>query len=332
MFIPLAMRNMGVDYEEYVRGYLSTSVNWSYFWHKYLGRPEPLYVLLNYLARWTFHNYQGVNIICAALSVGFTFAGIYKFKDKVNIGAAIWCFGFLYYIMMYGLNRMMISVSIISWAWQYYFSRNTKKFIIWSVISGLFHYAGLLMIPLYFVLKWMEGKSFTLKSIKWFRMIFSVFAILTIIYVVVPKIFGNYIWFIRYSKYFELSFNLSALNNNAATYLLVILVIVYRKKLSDYLEEYKSLITMLFMYIVLSFASVIMPIHRITYYFYPVCVILYSAIPTAGVLSFGNGHKKIISNIVYYLMILLMGFLWIYQFLSNDLWGRFLIPYRWGTL
>ncbi len=330
MFVPLAFRSVGVDYEEYIKGYASTAVNWSTYWSGYLGRPEPLYALLNYIARWIFGDFQGVNILCALLSIAFTFAGIYSYKDKVNLGLAIWCQGFLYYIIMFGLNRLMISVSIIAWTWKYYFSKNTAKFIIWAVIAGLFHYAALLMIPFYYVLRWMEGKSFSLKKVKWIRVILSITLILVVIYYYIPRLFGGFYWFARYSKYFDLSFTFSALNNNAGTYLIVFIVLIFRKPLAVYLDEYKSMLNMLIMYTVLSFACVIMPIHRLTYYFYPICILLYSAIPASGVLAGKRTNYKVTVNAVYILIVFIMGLLWIYQFLHNNLWGQYLIPYRWS--
>lgn len=331
MFVPLAMRDVGVDYDQYIISYLRTATDWSVYWSNYILSPEPLYVVLNYMARGIFGSFQGVNFLCAILSIGFTFAGIYRFKDKVNLGTAVWCFGFLYYLMMYGLNRMMISVAIITWAWQYYFSRKPKTFIIWAIIAGLFHYAALLMIPFYFVLKWMESRKFSIHNIKWFRVIISVTLILVVIYRVVPTVFGGYYWFARYRGYFELSFTLSALNNNAATYLLILLVIIFRRVLTEYLDEYKPMISMIILYTVLSLACVIMPIHRITYYFYPICILLYGAIPAAGVLSTAErGHAQE-SNIIYFSIVFLMGVLWIYQFLHGDLWGQFLVPYKWGS-
>ena len=191
MLFPVAMRGIGVDYDVYVGGYNATSVNWDVYWKKYSWRPEPLYAVLNYLARWMFNSFQGVNILCAIISIGFTFAGLYKFKEKVNLGTAVWCFGFIYFIMFFGLNRMMIAVSIITWGWQYYFSNNTKKLFVWAIIAGLFHYSAFLMIPFYFILKWLEKKKITIKEIKWYKVIISVSIIFLLIYKVEGKTSKN---------------------------------------------------------------------------------------------------------------------------------------------
>ena len=55
MFFPLALRSVGVDYEMYGLTYESTAVGWQAYWSSYLGRPEPLYALLNFAARWIFN-------------------------------------------------------------------------------------------------------------------------------------------------------------------------------------------------------------------------------------------------------------------------------------
>lgn len=329
MFVPLAMRDVGVDYEEYIRGYLGTAVGWDYFWRSYLGRPEPLYVVLNFLARWIFGSFQGVNFLCAMITIGFTFAGINRIKDITNLGTTIWSVGFIYYIFMYGLNRMMISVAIITWAFQYYFSKKAKIFIFWSIVAGLFHYAALLMIAFYFVLRWMEGRSYSFKTIKWGRVIISVTAILVLIYRVVPTVFGGFYWFVRYSNYFTLSFTPAALNNNAPTFLLLILLILYRNGILEYLNDKKPMMAMMILYVVLSVSSIILPIHRITYYFYPICAILYGTIPASKVLSKENA---VAANMIYTFFIVVMGIIWLYLTLeTGDLWAPYLVPYKWGS-
>lgn len=330
MLLPLAMRGIGVDYDVYVGGYNATSVNWADYWRNYSWRPEPLYAFLNYLARWLFNGFQGVNILCAIISIGFTFAGLYKFKEKINLGTAVWSFGFIYYIMMFGLNRMMIAVSIITWGWQYYFSKSTKKLFAWTVVAGLFHYSAFLMIPFYCILKWVEKKKITIKDINWYKVIIAVSIVFLLIYIIIPVVFGGFSWYNRYSSYFNLTFNPSALNNNAATYLLIVLVVVYKRSLLNYLDEYKSMIAIMVLYVVLSLACMIMPIHRITYYFYPICVLLYSAIPPSGVLTGNNKAHRTIASILFLLIILCMGVLWIFQFMKSDLWGEIIVPYKIG--
>ena len=135
LFIPLALRDCGVDYEVYQRTYYSTAnLSWTDYWRLYNGRPEPLYAVLNCIASKIFHSFQWVNILCALLSIHYTYAGIYQFKDTLNLGISVWSFGFTYYIMMYGLNRMMIAVSLVTWAYHYWIEKKTVKYIIWIVI------------------------------------------------------------------------------------------------------------------------------------------------------------------------------------------------------
>jgi len=333
LFFPLAMRDCGVDYEEYYRTYLSTATrSWEVYWSLYIGRPEPLYSVLNFAADYIFKSYQGVHILCAAISIGFSYAGYYKFKDKVSLTLAIWTFGFNYYIMMYGLNRMMLAVSIITWAYHYWIEKKTIKFIIWAIIAGLFHYSAFLMIPLYFVLLWIDKRQTLLQGLKWGRVFISVALIFIVIYRVVPQVFSGFSWFVRYQQYFILSTTFEALNNNIQTYPTVLFAIVFRKRIEKYLQD-RKILNMLYIYAMLCAVSVIMPVHRICYYFYPCIGLLNGVIPSSAYDYYNTRESAVQNNIFFNFAMIAVGIFAIWLITCYGIhWAPYINPYKMGHL
>lgn len=331
LFIPLAMRDCGVDFDEYYKTYLSiANRSWSNYWSEYNGRPEPLYAVLNYVADKLFGSFQGVLFLCAVLSICFTYFGLYKFKDQINLGIAVWSFGFTYYLMMYGLNRMMIAVAIVTWSYHYWLENNTKQYFFWIVVAGLFHYSAFLMIPFYYLVMWIDKKDIVLRSINWARVAIVVIIIFVLIYQVVPRLFGHYPWFIRYEQYFSLSITLEALNNNLKTFPTIVFAVVFNKKIESYLQD-KKMLQMLYIYVALMIVSVIMPVHRLCYYFYP-CIILLNGIIPHVCLSYYNNREAALKNyIVFMLLLIVVGLFAIWLITCYGIhWAPYLNPYRMG--
>lgn len=330
--LPLALRGIGVDYERYQIMYLYSATPWSQFWQSYTYQPEPLYMVLNYVARWTFDSFQGVNVLCALITVGFTYAGLYYYKETISLGLSVWTVGFTYYIMMYGLNRIMIAIGIIMWAFHYWLERKTVKFIIWIAIAGLFHYSAFLMIPFYLINLWMESRTASVKTINWIKVIIGVVLIFLIVYRVVPALFGSYPWFVRYKKYFQLTINMSAINNHYMTYPIIAFAVIYRNRLKYYWKDI-DIINPLYLYIILIAVSVIFPVSRIIYLFYPYIVILNGSITTSSWsledIQYRSNNHIIQNNLIYYCSMIMLGLFSIWMIVCNSgNWAPFINPYK----
>lgn len=328
LLIPLALRGMGVDYESYTLMYYKVSdVTWGSYWDDYIGKPEPFYALLNFFAYWFFDDYQGVNILCAVLSIFFTYAGLFKFRREINLGVAVWSFGFIYYLMMYGLNRMMIALSIITYAYPYFMAGKNKKMIFWSVIAGMFHYSAFLMIPFGFFLNWMRRHNKNgILNFRKFMSIIGIAMVFIFIFTLTPKIFSSFNWFTRYEIYFQLNIEPAALNNNWMTYPAVFLVVLFSRQFFEIFKQYKNIINAVFVFIFVSLVSVIMPVHRLCYYFYPAIVLIYS--------SFSRTIKDVldISLMLYFIVLFFLGVMSIYVYtVYNQLWAPFINPYQMGN-
>lgn len=334
LVLPLGLRGMGVDYTEYVKTYNNTvDKGWYLYWRQYTGRPEPLYALLNFVSFWIFRSYQGVNILCAVFSIGFTYAGIYKLRDKTNLGITIWCFGFLYYIFMYGLNRMMIAVALYTWAYQYYLRGKRNKYFIWCIIAGLIHYSGFLMIPFYYAMKWFENRENHKMLLKKIEAVSLVIIVFIMIYYLAPRIFGGFSWFARYKMYFYFHFDYRALNNNIMLFFLLPIILLFGKRLRRYLGQNENLLTMFYLGIMLAFISTLLPLHRLCYFIFPCGALLYGAVPHAlvNVQSLRGYERRKWFTLFYLMGLIIMGSLWIYRLTVMDgLWAPYITPYIWG--
>jgi len=328
LFIPLAFRGGGVDHISYVNYYNTIDNLREIYLPVYNGTPEPLFVVINYIAVYIFGNMQYVYIISALITMSFTYKAFSRMYGRINIGLCIFLFGTSYYLFMYGLVRMFIAVSIITYAYKYIEEKKTLKFIAFSCLAGLFHYSAFLMIPLYFAITYkMNYDKELLKKNRthYFQIFFiysAVFLVLYYLFPIVAKSFGIYE---RYAVYFNSSGNIFTIISIADKFFLIILVLIYKEQI------YKTIINgflyskMLWLMVIIILFSLLLPITRLSYFFYPSCIYLYSAIP------------KIISNKassasaavgLYYIVLSIMGLSWlVYSVFSANSWVLNLIPY-----
>lgn len=330
LFLPLAMRGMGVDYINYQAQYnWITSSTWSTYWNKYTGNPEPLYVVLNFLANQLFQSYQGVNIFCALIGIAATCVGIYQYRNYINIGLSVWCFGFLLYIFMYGLNRLMIAVPLVMLSYKYLVKKNFFKYCMVIAVAGLFHYSAFLMIPFYFVIKWMDLEKMLIKGTKKIKIVCGVSVALGFVYFMAPKIFGGFSWFARYKGYFELEFRRTAIYTNAPVIVVLIVFFFLRKPISKWWENNKSIVSMTRLIVVLIAICLFFQIHRIIYLLYPCIVLLCGSIPK--ILKTRYQQMNIV--IAFYSVMILLGVCWIYyETVVEPQWAPFINPYILGGI
>jgi len=330
LFFPLALRGMGVDYDMYVLTYeKAEAMSIFQYMEEYNGRPEILYVLLNYAAKIIFNDYIGVNALCAALSVGITYVAVYYFRKSINLPITIWAVGFTFYMLMYGLNRMMISVAIIFYSYKLFIEKKYKRLALCVIIAGLFHYAAFLMFPFYILINWLNTKNVRKKIAVKLASVFLVALCFVVIYKVVPVIFGGFSWYGRYAQYFNLGIDIASINNNIMVYPLFILLLIFGDRLRKNNEHAKMLISMIYIFVILIIVAVIMPIHRIGYYFYPATSILY------GMMFKGIKHHGITENnrckALYTAIVMCYGLLVLVKFVFyTPTWTPNIIPYETG--
>ena len=333
LLIPLALRGMGVDYQNYILSYMDAAMRDPLeYWSAYEGRPEPLYAILNYVAFWTFGCFQGVNVLCAVLTIVPTFWAMSYFRNKVSIGLTVFAFGFSCYMLCYGLNRMMIAVAIVFSSYVAYIERKTVRYFMLVLIAGLFHYSAFIMMPMFLLLKWLEhGTSMTFfNGVK--RIVGVTLAMAAIIYIF-PKLTSSYSWHTRYDGYFVSRFSLSAINNSAQFFPVFLYVLLNTKRLEKYFDTQESLVSMVHLLIMLTIVGSIFSMHRLCYYLFPAGMLMYGVIPRAiKAEATGKYDKLRYGSTLAVLITLLYGGIWLARpyYTVDTLWMPYLEPYVLG--
>lgn len=277
--------------------------------------------VLAYLANWIFHSFFGVNWLCAFITILFTFLGLYKLKDYIHYGLTIWTIGFSYYIFMYGLNRIMIAVAIVTWAYHYLLDQKIKSFLFWVVVAGMFHYSAFIMIPVCIIAIIIDKNNV---SFPWEKILVLMVVLIALLYFVAPRILPMNSWAIKYKQYFQLQLVASSALNNASFFLLFIIIICSGKKMINITGKASFLVWYTDILFIFTILFTIFHIHRLSYYLFPCACMLYSRMPEVFIKS--NDNK---SAVLIYLCMFAMGIFFIYYNTTiNELWAPVITPYR----
>lgn len=333
LLMPVALRGMGIDYNQYFTLYgRITLTDPATYWSTYQGMPEPLYVVLNFVARAVFGSFQGVNVLCALLSIVPWYWTINYFRNKVSVSIVNFSFGFSYYMYLYGLNRMMIAVSIVSCAYVAYIERKPKTYFMIIMIASLFHYSAIIMFPMYFALRWIERTSI-IKGAKAIKYIMALALITGGILYVFPRLAGSFVWFGRYKEYFVSNANFSAINNSAPFFLAFLCLIVCPATLTKYLDDNGTLVSLGWMLILLTLFGAVYGMHRLCIHLFPAGVLIYGAVPRA-LAAEGAAQSSRSASMLMVLLLVAFGIVWMARpyYTVDTLWMPYLDPYRLGVL
>ncbi len=142
-FIFIAIRlNMGTDYSSYVDIFNEISNG------KDL-RIEYGYTLLNKLVQIVGLNVQWVFAIMGFFTIYYSYRSLPK--DAFTIG--VFLFITIYYFQgSYNQIRQGLAVAIMSYAFKYIYEKNILKYILYSVVSSLFHFpTAMILFFIYFI-------------------------------------------------------------------------------------------------------------------------------------------------------------------------------------
>lgn len=326
--IPLIFRESGVDNDGYMQIYNNIG-NWrNGILQNYQGFPEPLFMLLNYIIIMTVNNFQFVYILSGIISLLFMYKALSKKNDELNFALLIWIFSFSLYFYMYGLVRLLIAVSIMTYALSYLEIKNIRKFISWGIIAGLFHYSAFVIIPIFILIS-----KISMNSTKKFNFIKSaatsillipgIFIISIQIFV---KMFSNFSWFGRYHKYLAIdTISFPVLKNIVWILPILIILIVYASYFEKRVRYFKFHANLLFAMISFAILGVFFGVQRLIYFMYPSCFYLYASVLK---LPFSIKEQKII-KLFFWIGMVILGLFWlVVVILGGDNWKPYMIPYR----
>ncbi len=322
LFLPLALRGYGVDHDAYIEIYKKAEILGNNYWNYYEWTPEPFYALINVISANIFKNMQYVYIISAFISLFFSFKAFFRMRKKVNVIIVLWSYLTSYYFYNYGLVRISIAVGLITYAYKYIEERKRKKYYFMCIIATMFHYSAIIMLPMYNLL--LHDKKNKTRNLKIKQVIFIITFFAAILYVL-PILVNSIPWLARYKGYFLMKPSFNVLNNIANKYPLILICLLFSKTIGKKMEKGNLYLDMLRIMVIITIISIVIPLHRFTYYLYPATYYLYAFIP-----SLFNKNRSL--KFIYYIFILLLGIMWAYiSVFKSSLWEPYLIPYYYVT-
>lgn len=317
LFLPAAFRGYGVDHDSYTMIFDSVGQRGWSFLEEYSGFPEPLFIVVNFIADY-LGDFQYVYIISAFISLFFTYKAFARKVNETNLAICVWMFSTLFYITLFGLVRIGIAVGIITYAIRYIEEGKIMKYSAYVIMATLFHYSAIVMLPLFFIFKGNFSDVSRIKSIK--KAWLSVFILIGIFVAAsyIMKWFEGVSWIVRYSGYFE-GTTMSSINNMAGQYPLIVLLLVFGRDIKRQTKYGSLYISMFIAMMTFVIGSIFVSFTRLAYFLYPATYYLYSYV---------DGTLKNESLKMLYAMVLfvLMTAWFLYGF-SSDLWRPLLIPY-----
>lgn len=164
MFLPLfsimGFRNgIGADFNNYKRIYSTARDGWGNYYNVEIG-----YWILNRILGFFFKNEQCIFIVTAFITVWAYMKGFLSTSRKIVVPLATFM-GVGYYFYAMNITRQYLAISIVCLA--YHFLEEEKYLNFWGAVAfaALFHQSILIWIPVYFLIRFVQGKVFYIASL-----------------------------------------------------------------------------------------------------------------------------------------------------------------------
>lgn len=323
--IPLMYRGSGVDNDSYLDIYNQIS-SWKSIIGNYQGFPEPLFMLIVYYSAKFADSFQFTYILMGSISLFFIYKSFYRKMDEHNLSFLLFVFGFSIYFYFYGLVRLMIAFSIMTYGLHYLENNKVFKYIVFGVIAGLFHYSAFIIIPVFILINLISRNSRRTNVSS--TLILSVILV-PLIFLISTQLFiflfSNFEWFGRYTKYLNVNYSPAILKSVVWVLPLLIILLMYGPILEKKVKHYALHVYMFFALLSFAVLSVFFGIQRLTFYMYPSCFYLYEGFLKV---KFPLMDQRAI-RFMYLSAFALFGFIWlIVVVLGGENWNPFMIPYQ----
>lgn|GEM_PF-2113112 len=316
--LPVALRyNTGADYNNYVL--IFETIKEHGIHDPIVSQLEIGYLLLNYICAKLFDDYQFVFIIMAFLTNYFFFKAFVYEAKKINLGLAVFVYGFTLYFWSFIIIRNMLGIAIIFYALKYIFERKIVQYFFFVTIAVLFHYSLVIFYPVGIL--YME-------KLKKYRIPLAIMSVLLIpiipmMIIILSSSLAHVLT--RFASYsFQIQFSFGRYVILCA--LPLIPFSIYYKKLkalnrniSLYLSFYIISI------VILSFASTTMILTRYVYALWPSLTILFASLLQIFDDIIGQRKKFIVKSLVV-TSIVSYGVVLMVYFVHND--NFYMIPYQ----
>lgn len=144
---------VGFDYYNYQAIYEQVQRYGFLGYYHHVGALEPGYLLLGYLTEALFHDFSAL-FICSSFIALFFFYKAFSYEiDRMSLALCVFVFASTQYFYYFGIDRLFVAVSIVTFAYRYILSGKKKTYLAWVIFAALFHFSALFMYFLPFLFK-----------------------------------------------------------------------------------------------------------------------------------------------------------------------------------
>lgn len=260
---------IGTDYKMYsnifyLNGNLSLAEAYNWF------DMEVGWLLLNKILYFIDGDSQILFIITSIIIISSFYLFIYKYRNEINIGLAIFIFMTLIYIPSFNVIRQYLAIAISLFSYKYIFEKKIYKFLAVILLGTLFHKTVAVLIFIYYY------HNIPIKGIQ--KRIFLIISLITVlifydkVIYLISSISPSFNKFLRYSSYGGINIRIVDLLFIIS---LIIVLIVYYRFIVNKDKEFILFLDMSFIYSIFSFCSFFTDYAiRFTYLFHIGLVIL----------------------------------------------------------
>ncbi|AWW32230.1 hypothetical protein DN752_19955 [Echinicola strongylocentroti] len=196
IFVTILRREVGTDYETYLRIYENSPTLSQFFRKPFNGVIEPGYSFLNVIAKISSLGFPFVSFVCICLILYNYHAASRHFNLNFYLVFLTYV-GLYFFSHNFNVIRHGVATSFIWHSFSLLVNKNNKKnSIALLVISSFFHYMSLLFIPFL----WIMNKKISYKIIIG-TLVFSIFLILTKLDLVTKVLDYLFYWSPKYQFY-----------------------------------------------------------------------------------------------------------------------------------
>lgn len=154
IFLTASRVNLGADYKNYQRAYKYQ--NGSNIFRNF----DFAFALLMRFASIIKLNFNGFLFLCSLINFIFLYKA-FSYYDKDHISFLLITYLLYFDLFIYSLSamRQFFTISIHLYALRYIENKKFLKYLFFSIIGGLFHWSGFVLILLYFVYRYLMNKG-----------------------------------------------------------------------------------------------------------------------------------------------------------------------------
>ncbi len=304
----LRSTSVGVDDLNYFRDY-NMANNLSVLEYYLITPREPGYYLLNRLVFLLFDDFRFLIFITSFITILFFYLFFYSQNSKISLGLAVLIFSSTQYFFYFGIIRLGLAVSIVSYGYTFLINQNKKKFVFFVFLASMFHFSALFNVC-FLLLNTKYGHNYGSKSVG------KVLIIIPFIFLVIKQIMGDVG---KYQGYLENS-SLFSLGFITSLPFLILGVIYYKISKKNNLN-FRFYMVLVYLKIMIEIFGPYIGMSRMIWYVnIGICCIIASAYKTS--------KEIFIKNLIVLLTVLYCIMYSYFSYFGNSSRSKYMMPYK----